>query len=98
MTLKEEVKKAINKMEMTTFVQFILEEACQTVGMGAFLALKEKNYTQLGSALTELKKIVSKLESVNAEIGDLAPYSDEAFKFFAQAVRKNIAIYEKVIS
>ena len=86
-----------NVMEAVTFVQFIEEEAIQSAGLGAFLAIRSRDYRSAWLAINLLEnELVPHLEIINSTFGWIAIYSQGAFYDFAKASRTNIEIYKNI--
>ena len=84
-------------MEIITFIQFIEEEAIQSAALGAFLAIRSRDYKSAWLAINLLEnELIPHLELINQEIGWIAIYSQGAFYDFAQASRTNIQIYKDI--
>ncbi len=70
-------------MEAITFIQFIEEEAIQSAGLGAFLAIRSRDYHSAWLAINLLEnELVPHLEAVNEKLGWIAIYSQGALHFF----------------
>ena len=86
-----------NVMEAVTFVQFIEEEAIQSAGLGAFLAIRSRDYRSAWLAINILEnELIPHLEIINRTFGYIAIYSQGAFFDFALAARTNIEIYKSI--
>ena len=86
-------------MEAITFVQFIEEEAIQSAGLGAFLAIRQRDYRSARLAIDLLEnELVPHLDSTNFMVGWMAPYSAGAFYDFVKAQRVNIEIYKNLVT
>jgi hypothetical protein len=84
-------------MEAITFIQFIEEEAIQSAGLGAFLAIRSRDYHSAWLAINLLEQdLVPHLELINSTFGWIAIYSQGAFYDFAKAARTNIEIYKNI--
>jgi len=84
-------------MEVITFIQFIEEEAIQSAGLGAFLAIRSRDYHSAWLAINLLEnELVPHLELINETVGWIAIYSQGAFYDFAKAARTNIEIYKNI--
>lgn len=84
-------------MEAITFIQFIEEEAIQSAALGAFLAIRSKDYHSAWLAIHLLEnELVPHLEAINQALGWIAIYSQGAFFDFARAARTNIEIYKNI--
>ena len=84
-------------MESVTFVQFIEEEAIQSCALGAFLAIRCRDYHSAWLAIHLLEdELVPHLSSINYHAGWLAPYSKSAFLDFIKAQEANIVIYKNL--
>jgi len=85
-------------MEAVTFVQFIQEEAIQCCNLGAFLALRARNYKAASWAIQTLRgELLPHLQQVNDICGWLAPYSKGAFQDFITAVEMQIKIFDELL-
>lgn len=82
-------------MEVVAFIQFIEEEAIQSAALGAFLAIRQKNYKAAWKAIKLLdEELIPHLDRVNLEIGWASPYSIGCFHDFVVASRLNVEIYK----
>jgi len=82
-------------METITFIEFIEEEAIQSAALGAFLAIRSKDFNSAWLAINLLEnELLPHLEAVNEQIGWIAIYSQGAFRDFAVAGRTNVEIYK----
>lgn len=91
--------KVLNVMESCTFAQFIEEEAIQTCGMGAFLAIKYKNWKALSWCIQVLSgQLVPHLKAINEITGWMAPYSQGAFRDYVLASETMLAVYEELLN
>lgn len=87
----------VQVMEAVTFIQFIEEEAIQSAGLGAFLAIRCRDYHSAWLAINLLEnELVPHLELLNSDFGWIAIYSQGAFYDFAKAARTNIQIYKQI--
>ena len=85
-------------MEAVTFIQFIQEEAIQSCQLGAFLAMRQKNYKAVGWACqTTRGTLLAHLKSVNFAVGWMAPYSDGAFQDFITATEVSLDLYDELL-
>ena len=84
-------------MEVITFIQFIEEEAIQSAALGAFLAIRSKDFNSAWLAINLLEnELLPHLEAVNENLGWIAIYSQGAFRDFAIAGRTNVEIYKQL--
>ena len=87
----------MNVMQIVAFVQFIEEEAIQSAALGAFLAIRQRNYHAAWKAINLLEQeLIPHLEQINTHIGWACPYSMGCFHDFAQASRMNLEIYKEL--
>lgn len=88
----------INISESATFAQFIEEEAIQTCSMGAFLAIKAKNWLALSWCIQTLNSdLIYHLELINNIAGWLAPYSKGPFADYVTATKVMVMVYEELL-
>ncbi|MDD5488950.1 MAG: hypothetical protein PHH49_08360 [Candidatus Omnitrophica bacterium] len=91
------IEGVMTVMEAITFIQFIEEEAIQSAGLGAFLAIRQKDFHSAYLAINLLEdELLPHLEAVNQQLGWIAIYSQGAFRDFAIAGRTNVAIYKEL--
>lgn len=84
-------------MSTITFIQFIEEEACQTAGLGAFMAIRSRHYSAAKPCLDLLEnQLIPHLELINGTIGYLAPYSKGCFADFITATKINAAVMREL--
>lgn len=89
----------LNISESATFVQFIEEEAIQTCGMGAFLAIRAKNWKALSWCIQTLSsELIPHLKTINEIAGWLAPYSKGAFRDYVLASEVMVQVYEELLN
>jgi len=87
----------MNVMQIVAFVQFIEEEAIQSAALGAFLAIRQRNYHAAWKAINLLEQeLIPHLEQINTHIGWACPYSMGCFSDFALASRMNLEIYKEL--
>ena len=90
--------KVMFVMEAVTFIQFIQEEAIQSCQLGAFLALRQRNYKAVSWAITTTRgTLLAHLKAVNEIVGWLAPYSKGAFQDFILATETSLALYDELL-
>jgi len=91
------IKGLLNVMQIVAFIQFIEEEAIQSAALGAFLAIRQRNYHAAWRAINLLEQeLIPHLEQINTYIGWASPYSMECFHDFVVATRMNIEIYKEI--
>lgn len=91
------IKGVLDVMSAITFIQFIEEEAIQSAGLGAFLAIRSRDYNSAWLAIHLLEdELVPHLDSINSSVGWIAIYSKGAFYDFIQAQKTNIVIYKNL--
>lgn len=84
-------------MSAVTFIQFIEEEAIQACMLGAFLALKAKNYKAANTALQVTNgTLLLHLKLINGSLGWLAPYSKGCFQDYITATETSLAVYQQL--
>lgn len=84
-------------MSAITFIQFIEEEAIQACMLGAFLALKAKNYKACNTALqTSRGTLLLHLKLINDSLGWLAPYSKGCFQDYVLATETALDVYDQL--
>ena len=84
-------------MEAVTFIQFIEEEAIQAAGLGAFLAIRSRDYHSAWLAINLIEnELIPHLEVINEAVGWIAIYSQGAFYDFIQATKTNVEIYKNI--
>jgi len=89
------IKEGWAVMEVVAFIQFIEEEAIQSAALGAFLAIRQRNYRCAWKAIDLLdKELIPHLDQVNREIGWASPYSFGCFRDFIVASQLNVEIYK----
>ncbi|GAH56790.1 unnamed protein product [marine sediment metagenome] len=89
------IEKVWAVMEVVAFIQFIEEEAIQSAALGAFLAIRQRNYKCAWKAIDLLdKELIPHLDQVNREIGWVSPYSFGCFRDFIRASQLNVEIYK----
>jgi len=82
-------------MGTVAFIQFIEEEAIQSAALGAFLSIRQRNYTAAWKAIHILEdELIPHLEAVNTQLSWLCPYAQGCFYDFIQASRMNVEIYK----
>ena len=87
----------VQVMEAITFIQFIEEEAIQAAGLGAFLAIRSRDYKSAWLAINLIENdLIPHLELINKEVGWIAIYSQGAFFDFLQATKTNVEIYKNI--
>lgn len=86
-----------NVMEVVAFIQFIEEEAIQSAALGAFLAIRQKNYHAAWKAINLLEQeLIPHLDQVNRELSWACPYALGPFHDFVVASRLNVDIYKEL--
>lgn len=89
------LKGAYQVAETIMFLEFIEEEAIQGAGLGAFLAIRQRNYKAAWKAINLLdKELIPHLDMVNQTLGWACPWSIGPFHDFVQASRMNVEIYK----
>jgi hypothetical protein len=89
------VKGAYQVMETVAFIQFIEEEAIQGAGLGAFLAIRQRNYTAAWKAINLLEQeLIPHLDAINKYLGWACPYAIGPFHDFVEASKMNVEIYK----
>jgi len=84
-------------MSIITFIQFIEEEAIQSAGLGAFLAIRCRDYRSAWLAINLMEtELIPHLESINSNVGWFAIYSQGCFYDFAKAQRTTLEIYKNL--
>jgi len=86
-----------NIMETVTFIQFIEEEAIQAVGLGIFMAIRQRNWTMAWKGIVLLDgQLLPHLEQLNMGIGWASPATVGCFYDFIQATKMNVEIYKEL--
>ena len=95
----EVVKGYATAMGTATFALFILEEACQTAGMGVWQATKAKEFGEAKMANERLKLLSQQgVDYCSNPIVALAtPFTVGPFLGFFQSSLKNYDVYDKII-
>ena len=88
---------AIAVMGTVTFVSFLYEEALQTVGMGVYIAISNKQWSAAAAALEKARRTLAAAKFFYTYFGWLAPYSMDVFSTYANATEAQYAVYDKVI-
>lgn len=89
------IKNVWALMEVVAFIQFIEEEAIQSAALGAFLAIRQRNFKCAWKAIHLLEnELIPHLDQVNREIGWASPYSMGCFRDFIVASQLNVEIYK----
>jgi len=84
-------------MEAAIGVEFIYEEACQAIGMGAYMAIRHGNLSQASGILDILQyNILAEARSVHDAISSLFPFTLECFTYFWDAVSNSISVMRNV--
>jgi len=82
-------------MSTVAFIQFIEEEAIQSAALGAFLSIRQRNYSAAWKAINLLDhELIPHLQAVNAQLSWLCPYAQGCFYDFIQASKMNVEIYK----
>lgn len=82
-------------MGTVAFIQFIEEESIQSAALGAFLSIRQRNYTAAWKAIDILQyELIPHLEAVNTQLSWLCPYAQGCFYDFIQASKMNVEIYK----
>ena len=80
------------------FYMFIIEEAIQTVNMGAYLLYKAGLYDELEELLNwEMNELVNPLKEFANGVGVIAYPLNLSFDAFAEASKKLIEAYKKAM-
>jgi len=83
-----------NVMETVTFIEFIEEEALQAVGLGIFMALRQRNTKMAWKGIIVYKDVlIPHLELIWTGIGWASPATLGCFYDFIQACKLNAEIY-----
>lgn len=82
-----------------TFMQFIHEEAIQTVSMAVYMGVRNRRYSAARAALNDLKNFhIPMLEDTTVTLGWLAPWTIPCFTAFAFASRRAAATWEEILA
>ena len=85
-------------MSAITFIEFIEEESIQTCMLGAFIALRQRNYTAARQAIDFCEStLLFHLRYINAMVGWMAPYSKGCFYDYCEATAAQIAVYRQLL-
>lgn len=82
-------------MGTVTIMQFILEEAQQTLGMAIYTLRKEEAWDAMAALLPMMQQIYTLQRYVNNEIGILSPWSQKAFSVYLDEVHHNWLAFHK---
>jgi endonuclease YncB( thermonuclease family) len=85
-------------MSTVTFIEFLYEEAMQTVGMGVWVAISNKNWTQAREALANARALNQHATDVYNYFGWMSPMSWDVFRTYATATKNQLDSYEKTIN
>jgi hypothetical protein len=88
---------AITLSGTVTFINFLFEESLQTIGMGVYVAISNKQYAAAKEALAKAKGTLEIADFFYNNFGWLAPYSWKVFKTYADATRAQYEVYDKVL-
>jgi len=89
------LKGAYQIAETVMFIEFIEEEAIQGAGLGAFLAIRQRNYHAAWKAINLLdQELIPHLDAVNKALGWACPWSVGCFHDFVEASKMNVEIYK----
>jgi len=84
-------------MSVITFIQFIEEEAIQTAGLGAFMAVRSRHYNAAKPCLDLVQnELIPHLEAINTTIGILAPYSQGCFSDYIKSAKLNAIVMREL--
>lgn len=86
-------------IESVAFMQFIEEEAIQACMLGAYLAMRNRNYGAVKISLeTTESTLLPHLELMNEGLGWLSPFSVGCFRDYAIATRTQIDVYKQLLA
>lgn len=89
------VTGAFSLMETVAFIEFIEEEAIQSAALGAFLAIRQRNYAAAWKAINLMENdLIPHLDAVNRELSWACPYAIGPFRDFINASKTNLEIYK----
>ncbi len=88
---------AVELMSTVAFIEFIEEEAIQSAALGAFLAIRQRNYHAARLAIDLLdKELIPHLDAVNIQLSWACPYAIGPFHDFVLASKMNVEIYKEL--
>lgn len=86
-------------METITFIEFIQEEAIQAAGLGAFMAMRSKQYSAASNCVATLDQVlIPNLRLVNESIGKIAVVSYYAFHDFVTASQASCDTMKQILA
>jgi len=95
--LKDFANYGITAMGFVAFMEFILEEAIQTVNMGLWIAIQNKQLDVAERLTKKSKELIAKLRTWAEMTKYINPFSYDAFVAFADAAEEQINAYKKII-
>lgn len=88
---------AVEIMSTVAFIEFIEEEAIQSAALGAFLAVRQRNYPAARLAIDLLEKeLIPHLDWINVNLAWACPYAIGCFHDFVLASKMNVEIYKEL--